>query len=410
MEDLITLYAEDLCSEDSKKLVEEHIKNCENCQKKLAAYKKSLAEELYQDDKIAKSRKVQNEQIPDDIQPFQKIKNIMWYRWVGMVVLAVVLAVVVSVTGWLSYTQITKEPGESSFETFVDGFSAKKLCKKFADGDIEGFIDGLYITIENCESTDLSAFLDVQKENLKNFYNERLKNKNMTVHVEETGYAETSTEDSSQKNISSCVQMAVEIEEDYTLYLILQKIGSNQFAINSIWHETDKEETETDNYLELSSILETFIINDGSPKVTSTYEKTIVHSMRNLEKFTEKQKFPNYFLKEEEDLLTVNTEYNAEIQRRLNTLLKENITIIDCTFQSKIYDTKRNMFYSYDEDKQAFITMMYLIVKDAETGNTGILIREFEKTDIGLKMTETETKVFGTLDEDIMEQLEHLFD
>ena len=31
IEDVITLYAEDLCSEDSKKMVEEHIKTCESC-------------------------------------------------------------------------------------------------------------------------------------------------------------------------------------------------------------------------------------------------------------------------------------------------------------------------------------------------------------------------------------------
>ena len=42
IEDLIMLYAEDLCSEDSKKMVEEHLKTCESCKKKLASYKKML--------------------------------------------------------------------------------------------------------------------------------------------------------------------------------------------------------------------------------------------------------------------------------------------------------------------------------------------------------------------------------
>ena len=37
IEDFITLYAEDLCSEDSKKMVEEHLKTCESCKKKLAS-------------------------------------------------------------------------------------------------------------------------------------------------------------------------------------------------------------------------------------------------------------------------------------------------------------------------------------------------------------------------------------
>ena len=91
-------------------------------------------------------------------------------------------------------------------------------------------------------------------------------------------------------------------------------------------------------------------------------------------------------------------------------LLEEKITITDCTLQNKIYDTERKTFFSYDVEKQAFITKMHLIVEDTETGNAAVLIREFEKTDIGFKMTEAETEVFGTLDERVMEQLKHLFD
>lgn len=410
IEDLIMLYAEDLCSEDSKKMVEEHLKTCESCKKKLASYKKDLAEELYQDKKIEENRKEQKEQIPDNIHPFQKIKNIMWYRWIGIVVLAVVLTVVVSVTGWLSYVQIVKEPGLSSFETIADGFSAKNLCQKFADGDMDGFVDGLYITVENCDNDDLSAFLDDQKEKLTNLYNEQLKDKALKIRIEETGYSETTATGSSKTTISSCVQIAIEIEENYTLYLALQKIGSNRFAIDSLWYEPCEEENEMDKYLELTTILDSFAMYGSFTKVTSAYEESFMHIMRNLEDFIEKDRIPDYFFREEDDLLTLNKEYNAKIQERLEMLLEEKITITDCTFQNKLYDTERKTFFSYDEEKQAFITKMHLIVEDSETGNAAVLIREFEKTDIGFKMTEAETEVIGTLDERVMEQLKHLFD
>ena len=165
-----------------------------------------------------------------------------------------------------------------------------------------------------------------------------------------------------------------------------------------------------DKYLELTTILDSFAMYGSFTKVTSAYEESFMHIMRNLEDFIEKDRIPDYFFREEDDLLTLNKEYNAKIQERLEMLLKEKITITDCTFQNKIYDTERKTFFSYDEEKQAFITKMHLIVEDTETGNAAVLIREFEKTDIGFKMTEAETEVIGTLDERVMEQLKHLFD
>lgn len=400
IEDLITLYAEDLCSEDSKKMVEEHLKTCENCQKKLADYKKDLAEELYQDKKIEENKKEQNEQLPDDIHPFKKIKEIMWYRWICIVVLGVVLALVVSFTGLLGYAQLTKESGLSSFETISDGFAAKKLCQKFADGDMEGFVNGLHIAQPNYDARSFSLFLSDQQENLTNLYNEQLKDKDIKVHVEETGYTESKNGISSKATINSNIQIAMEIEEDYTLFLSLNKMESNLFALENIWYEPCEDENEEDKYFELSTILDCFTQDSISGKITTSYENCLTHIMKNIDYVLEKDMFPDMFFKEGDDLLTPNTKYTLELKERLKTLLKEKVTVTDCIFQTA----------SYDEEKKALITKMYLTVEDTETKNAAVLICEFEKVDLGFKITEAETEVIGTLDENVMEQLGQLFD
>ena len=48
--DLLPLYLDDVCSEESKKIVEEHLENCEECKKYLEQLKYSV--------KIAKSNEV----------------------------------------------------------------------------------------------------------------------------------------------------------------------------------------------------------------------------------------------------------------------------------------------------------------------------------------------------------------
>ena len=44
--DLLTLYAEDLCSPETATELEAHLATCESCAKKLAEYKSNIAEQL----------------------------------------------------------------------------------------------------------------------------------------------------------------------------------------------------------------------------------------------------------------------------------------------------------------------------------------------------------------------------
>ena len=155
-----------------------------------------------------------------------------------------------------------------------------------------------------------------------------------------------------------------------------------------------------DKYFELSTILDCFTQDSISGKITTSYENSLTHIMKNIDYVLEKDMLPDIFFKEGDDLLTPNTEYTSELKERLKTLLKEKVAVTDCIFQTA----------SYDEEKKALITKMYLTVEDTETKNAAVLIREFEKVDLGFKITEAETEVIGTLDENVMEQLGQLFD
>ena len=52
--DLIILYAEDLCSKETKVELEEHLEKCPECKKRLEEYKKELKDEIKEEIKQEK--------------------------------------------------------------------------------------------------------------------------------------------------------------------------------------------------------------------------------------------------------------------------------------------------------------------------------------------------------------------
>lgn len=79
IEDLLPLYADEVCSDESKILVEEHLKECKACSAKFNAQK---AEITVDKDKIEQNLKAKD--------PFKKIKRVQIYSKVGAVLGALI--------------------------------------------------------------------------------------------------------------------------------------------------------------------------------------------------------------------------------------------------------------------------------------------------------------------------------
>ena len=79
IEDLLPLYIDEVCSDESKRLVEEHLEECDACSAKLNAQKAEITADK---DKIEQNLKAKD--------PFKKIKRKQSYTKVGAVLGALI--------------------------------------------------------------------------------------------------------------------------------------------------------------------------------------------------------------------------------------------------------------------------------------------------------------------------------
>lgn len=419
VEDMITLYAENLCSEDSKTMVEEHIETCENCRKKLEDYKTELAEELYQDKKIEQDKTKLQENTIKEINPFKKIKKTMWYRSVLNVVLAVILIIIVCITGFLTYNQVNKE--FVSFETIADGIAAKKLCEKFAKGDIDGFIDGLDIScFSYVDSDSINAFMEDQRKDLAEIYQNQLKDKKIKVFLDAAAYTTVTDVEKRRDFAEIFAVVGIQIEKDYTLYLDLEKSGCEKFKLSGMWHIPELDEkgyAMEDKYEEMNAILNRFSYSQNAKAHYETYKAGIMFTLTRQEE-PGKQEMSLLTRQEEPDkqemsldtflknpTVTEETEkedtYGETVKKRIKTLMEQQVTIEDYAWKD----------VNYDKEKKAFFTEMLWSVQDHKTGNSAIVATEFEVGEDGFYKTEKGTKVIaGEMKEEVKKELEEVFE
>ena len=88
----MTLYAENLCSEESSKEIEEHLAGCGECKKHLELYR----QELNDAQNVTEEKKQSDKRF---LKPMKKIKSSMLRKRIVTIVLACILVVVLSAVG-----------------------------------------------------------------------------------------------------------------------------------------------------------------------------------------------------------------------------------------------------------------------------------------------------------------------
>ncbi len=171
--DLIPLCSDGLCSEESMKEIEEHIQTCENCRI------------LYE--KIPLAETTPSDTVPNEEKTFRKVNKKLRNNRLKIIILAILLILIISVIGYLSFNQITKHSGTKSFETISQSIEVRRIAKYLANGNIEKFIDSVSKTefSKSPINQDIMSGIkqsDIQK--LQNAYDEFTKdNPIKSVHV-----------------------------------------------------------------------------------------------------------------------------------------------------------------------------------------------------------------------------------
>ncbi len=125
VKDILPLYAENLCSEETAEIVREHIENCESCRK--------LSEEVEIEEKTP-------EKIPDEAKAMKKVnKKIKQSKKVIIAAVCVLLAVLIPVAV-LWENMIWQNEKIPSFETIAQNSEVKVLAEMIAEGDFDSLI------------------------------------------------------------------------------------------------------------------------------------------------------------------------------------------------------------------------------------------------------------------------------
>lgn len=145
IKDLIPIYVDDICSEETKKMVEEHVQNCKGCRDFLQLMKFPVDDVVLEDkNEVLKAQK-----------PFKKINKIHFIK----ITVAVILAVIITMISMLVITNV------GYMYDFLFPQQVSVIDEKYATGEWEN------IFIENNEYLN---------------YNSIFYNKTVTNHANST--------------------------------------------------------------------------------------------------------------------------------------------------------------------------------------------------------------------------------
>lgn len=126
--DLIPLYSEGLCSEESRLTVKKHLAECVSCRR--------LLETPVEQEQIT--------EVPEEKNLFRKLNKTMKHRKVWIIILSIVLALIVGAVGFLTVGQIVRGEGMVSFETIAQSAEARKVVGYIVDKDFRSYVNSIY--------------------------------------------------------------------------------------------------------------------------------------------------------------------------------------------------------------------------------------------------------------------------
>lgn len=154
IEDLLPLYADGICSEDTKTIIEHHTAVCPECREKLSAMTAKL-------EKKEKKGKAEN--------PFKKVKN-HYLRLVAVTLLVCAIVIVPAGGVWYLSTNTYYSNGYTwsslEMETKIN-----RLCKLIKKGKYREFLDQVIIpNQESYSAAEVSVFKDLMAEDFENYF------------------------------------------------------------------------------------------------------------------------------------------------------------------------------------------------------------------------------------------------
>ncbi len=221
--DLLTLYVDDLCSPETRKDLEAHLKDCPECEKKLENFRKELKFEDVSSDQSA------------EIEPMKKVKKKMKKSKVKIVVLSLVLVFVFGGLGVLSYGEATNlYPG---FTVISDAIKVKSACKDLARGEVEPFMDLLathledqYVLRATGSFEDMDAYMASVQTDVEEAYKYYFEGKEVSVRVTAM-YSNPYSQSTGADEVESLIGVSFYEGSEILYQMEFGKVAHNKFVV-----------------------------------------------------------------------------------------------------------------------------------------------------------------------------------
>lgn len=237
--DLLPLYAEGLCGEETTRELEKHFAECKEC----AALKNdsALSEKSGGD-------------YEKEIKPFKKLHRRLRANIFVIIALGLVAAAVLIFLGGLAYGELNPVSGWKSFSEIAHVMEVRRVAGSLEKGDIDGFAEHLHSSdiwhTQSAASSVLNAF--------KSAYKEELSGKNCKIMNVET---DTLIYKNDVRDYMSDVTLDYDGER-ITLRFIKQSSGYKVYAADG---EESAAMKALNAYAALDNIVEYSVLISGAP-------------------------------------------------------------------------------------------------------------------------------------------------
>lgn len=357
--DLLPLYFEGLCSDETKKQLEEHLKECDSCGQLKQDLEQSLERQQEWENNGQEWRK--------EIAPLQKIRKKVRKKNITITVCVFVLLLFTGITCLLAYGQITKKG--LSFELIYDAVRLRTVGKQFAAGNIEPLYEILssgYLQ-QNEEAgivrlvyPDSQSYDEDMKKAIMEKYHQYFDGKSLTYKgMEEISYLQT---EKTGWNRTLSAALKFEGKDRMEYYLVLYKNLNGQYLVDDYFgepylsYEADKGPEENDGAEEEAGRKETYHTDDTLFSCLAypftdfdlylMRQVVLVSGQRALQgdKTLAKNGQMRLSIISEQDLKDGTNELREKADEELDRLAESGYYVTDLTLQVKEYDQTKHLY------------------------------------------------------------------
>lgn len=138
--DLLPNYIDGLCCDESTKMIQEHLKQCDACRKLY----NEMQEPVQNVSDIHPGQDTESENQTKEIAVFRAMKKIVWHRIVGMVIGITLSLIIIIASVFLILSQFHPEWEGPTVEHYLMKQTARQAANDFIQGDMKGYTKGIY--------------------------------------------------------------------------------------------------------------------------------------------------------------------------------------------------------------------------------------------------------------------------